>query len=162
MIAAFKTCDDLCEELGAIIAIETHGGIQPNDDGSLTHINSLTTDAPSLRRLIEELPPRVGFNFDPGNLKAVNPEDGRCLLDLLNGRINYCHLKDWSRQGSGWTAVAIGDDDLDYAPLFRDIAFGGIFLVEYEPLHDPIDGIRRSLAYLKKLESENEGLAFVF
>ena len=160
MIAAFAQCDALCEELGLLIGIETHGGIEFNDDGSATHINSVTTDAAYLQRLLIDLPPRVGFNYDPGNIKAVNPDEKLCLLDLLNDRINYCHLKDWSRRGQGWVAGAIGDDDLDYQPIFEQLKFDGICQIEYEPLEDTEDGIQRSLDYLGRIEKESDIVAF--
>ena len=160
MIDAFAQCDALCEELGLLIGIETHGGIEFNDDGSATHINSVTTDAICLQRLLTDLPPRVGFNYDPGNIKAVNPDDKMCLLELLNDRINYCHLKDWSRRGQSWVAGAIGDDDLDYQPIFEQLKFNGICQIEYEPLEDTEDGIQRSLDYLGRIEQESDIVAF--
>ena len=160
MISAFEIMDSQCAGLGLTIAIETHGGIRFNDDGSATHINSVTTDPDCLRRLMEELPPRVGFNFDPGNIKAVRPDDPDCCLSILNERINYCHMKDWSRQGDGWVAVAIGDDALDYAPLFERMSFSGVYLIEYEPLHDCEDGIRRSLDYLERIAAGQDNLSF--
>ena len=160
MIDAFAQGDALCEELGLLIGIETHGGIEFNDDGSATHINSVTTDATCLQRLLTDLPPRVGFNYDPGNIKAVNPDDKMCLLELLNDRINYCHLKDWSRRGKGWVAGAIGDDDLDYRPIFEQLKFDGICQIEYEPLEDTEDGIQRSLDYLGRIEQASDIVAF--
>ncbi|HVU22914.1 MAG TPA: sugar phosphate isomerase/epimerase [Opitutus sp.] len=150
MLAAFDRADALCADLGLTIAIETHGRIT-SDGEAAVHEHTVTTEPDCLRRLLRELPPRIGFNWDPGNLKAVNPADRTCALPLLNGRINYCHLKDWRRSGPGWIACAIGDDDLDYGPLLRDLRFDGVFLIEYEPTHDPEDGIRRSLDYLRKL-----------
>jgi len=151
LLAAFKTCDDFCQKLDVLISIETHGGIAQNDDGSLTHIDSATTNRDGLRRLVEQLPPRVGFNFDPGNIKAAHPDDRRLGLDLINSRINYCHLKDWRPVGDGWLACAMGDDDLDYAPLFSEMTFDGVYQIEYEPLEDVEDGIQRSLDYLAKV-----------
>lgn len=150
MLTAFACADALCAELGLTIAIETHGRITLHGEAAV-HEHTVTTDPDCLRRLRRELPPRVGFNWDPGNLKAVNPADRTCALGLLNGRINYCHLKDWRRLGPGWVACAVGDDDLDYAPLLRDVCYNGVFLIEYEPTHDPEDGIRRSLEHLRKL-----------
>jgi sugar phosphate isomerase/epimerase len=150
MFAAFVRADALCIELGLTIAIETHGRITISGAAAL-HEPTVTTDPECLRRLLRELPPRVGFNWDPGNLKAVNPVDRTCALPLLNGRINYCHLKDWRRSGAGWIACAIGDDDLDYGPLLREVRYDGVFLIEYEPTHDLEDGIRRSLDYLRRL-----------
>ncbi len=150
MIAAFAEADALCKQLGLVISIETHGRITVRD-GAACHEHTVTTDRAALARLVKELPPRVGFNYDPGNIKAAAPADRRLCLDLINDRINYCHLKDWRRQGAGWEAVAIGDDDLDYAPLFAQMKFSGVYLIEYEPTADVEDGLRRSLAYLKKV-----------
>ena len=153
MLAAFHEADALCAELGLTIAIETHGRITMHE-GAAQHEHTVTTEPAALQRLVRELPPRIGFNWDPGNLKAVAPGDRLCALPLLNGRITYCHLKDWRRQGTGWTACAIGDDDLDYGPLLRSVRYDGVFLIEYEPTHDPEDGIRRSLDYLRRLGLE--------
>jgi sugar phosphate isomerase/epimerase len=155
MLTAFFDADALCAKLGLTIAIETHGRIT-QQEGVALHEHTVTTEPAALQRMLRQLPPRVGFNWDPGNLKAVAPHDRRCALPLLNGRINYSHLKDWRRVGPGWVACAIGDHDLDYGPLLREVAFDGVFLIEYEPTHDPIDGIRRSLEYLNRLGFELE------
>jgi sugar phosphate isomerase/epimerase len=151
VFSAFESCDHLCAELGMQIAIETHGALEFQEDGSAVHINSISTDRECLVRLLENLPAGVGFNYDPGNIRAVAPEDERYCLDLLNDRINYCHLKDWHPRGAGWVACAIGDDDLDYGPVFEQMKFEGVYLIEYEPLEDPEDGIQRSLDYLGKV-----------
>lgn len=148
VFAAFESCESLCSGLGIQIAIETHGALEFQEDGSAVHINSITTDRECLARLLENLPPGVGFNYDPGNIRAVSPGDARYCLDLLNDRINYCHLKDWHQRGEGWVACAIGDDALDYGPLFEKMKFEGVYLIEYEPLEDSEDGIQRSLDYL--------------
>ena len=148
MFDAFSICDALCEELGLVIAIETHGAISFNDDGSANHVGTPTTDPDGLRRMMRELPPRVGFNYDPGNIKAARPDDKSYGLEIIDSRINYCHLKDWTRRGDGWVAVAIGEDDMDYASLLASMSFDGVYLIEYEPTADVEDGIRRSLAHL--------------
>ena len=59
---------------------------------------------------------------------------------------------------AGWPAI--GDDELDYAPLFERMSFSGVYLIEYEPLHDCEDGIRRSLDYLERIESGQDNLSF--
>jgi len=151
LISAFVRCDGLASELGLRIAIETHGMITPASDGTARHVHTVTTQRDAIRRLLEELPSRIGFNYDPGNLKPLSEGDGRLCLDLLDPKINYCHLKDWRRDGEGWVACAIGDDDLDYAPLLTQMSFDGVYLIEYEPLHDPLEGIQRSLDYLRHL-----------
>lgn len=153
MLAAFRDADTLCEQLGLTIAVETHGRITMRD-GAAIHEHTVSTDSSSLARLLRELPPRVGFNWDPGNLKAVAPDDRLCSLPLLDGRITYCHLKDWRRTGAGWTACAVGDDDLDYGSLLRQARYDGVYLIEYEPTHDPVNGLRRSLDALRRLGFE--------
>lgn len=157
MIDAFKRTHDLCESLELTIAIETHGKIIEGDQGEAIHVHTVSTSPEWLERLLQELPETVGFNYDPGNLKAVNPDDRTYLLDLLDSRINYCHLKDWTRRGDGWEAVAIGDDDLDYDELIEKMSFRGVYLIEYEPIVDLEDGIRRSLEYLR---SATDGFSF--
>lgn len=155
LLAAFQTADNLCATLGLTIAIETHGQITMRD-GAAHHTHTVSTEPVALQRLRRELPARVGFNYDPGNLKAVAPDDKTYALPLLQGRITYCHLKDWRRVGDGWVACAIGDDDLDYGPLLRAMTYDGVYLLEYEPAHDPEDGIQRSLDYLRRIGTKLE------
>lgn len=151
MLEAFQAVDELCTSNGMEIAIETHGAITSLPDGSLAHAETVTTDPDALRRLVRDLPPRVGFNLDAGNLKAARPSDERYGLDVISERINYCHMKDWARDGEGWRAVAIGDDDMDWGALLEAIPFDGVHLIEYEPTEDVVDGIRRSLAHLDRV-----------
>ena len=150
MLDAFSKCQAVCDQLDMQIAIETHGALTFHADGSATHASTASTHCVGLARLLKDLPPAVGFNYDPGNIKAAEPDLDDLHLGTLNDRINYCHLKDWHRTENGWVACAIGDDDLDYEPLLQDMKFDGVYLIEYEPLEDPEDGIRRSLDYLKR------------
>jgi len=92
----------------------------------------------------------IGINYDPGNIKAAEGNSSQLHLDLLNDRINYCHLKDWKRTGDGWEACGVGDDDLNYGKLLSQMDFQGVYLIEYEPLHDSCDGIRRTLESLDR------------
>ena len=152
MIDAFARCDALCAREGMVIAVETHGVLREKPDGSVIHIDSVTTNPAFLQRLLEELPPRVGFNYDVGNLKPFDDGSRTYQIDLLNDRINYCHMKDWRRVGvDAWTACAAGDDDLDYRPILERMRYDGVHLIEYEPLYDTVAGIRRSLAYLRSI-----------
>jgi sugar phosphate isomerase/epimerase len=101
------------------------------------------------------MPREVGFNWDPGNLKAADPHDQRYAADLIAGRVTYCHLKDWRRKGDGWVACAPGDDGgddaINYTRLLPVASFDGVCLIEYEPLEDTVEGIRRSLGYLRRV-----------
>jgi sugar phosphate isomerase/epimerase len=151
LFEALATCDRELERLGLAMAIETHGAIRWNADGSATHIHTVTTHRDGLARLLAELPARIGFNYDPGNIRAAEPVDTRYAVDLLAGRITYCHLKDWVRKGDGWTAAAVGDpaDGIDWADLLPRTGYTGTYLIEYEPLADTRAGIDRSLAHLR-------------
>ncbi|MFZ2657800.1 MAG: sugar phosphate isomerase/epimerase family protein [Victivallales bacterium] len=148
MLAAFSRCAEVCAEVGITAAIETHGRITMRE-GVAFHESTVTTDRAALQRLMDSLPGQIGFNFDPGNIKAAAPNDVALCLDIINDRITYCHLKDWKRQNGGWTAAAPGDDDLDYATLLPKMKYDGIYLIEYEPVNDVQEGIARSLAYLR-------------
>jgi sugar phosphate isomerase/epimerase len=150
LLDALEECASLGAELELKIAIETHGRITMIN-GAAHHEHTVSTEPESLRRLMTEMPPEIGFNYDPGNLKAVAPEDKTFVLPLLNERINYCHLKDWRRRGEGYEAVAMGDDYLDYGVLLPQMKFDGIYLIEYEPTEDVEAGIARSLEYLRRI-----------
>ncbi len=150
VVDAFLWILDRCRPLGISIGIETHGKISWKD-GVARHENTISTDPAYLERLLRDLPEEIGFNFDPGNIKAVWPDRQDCFVSLLAGRINYCHLKDWVEKDGGWVAAAIGDGTLDYGSLIPEIAFDGIYLIEYEPLVDLEAGIQRSLAHLRGL-----------
>lgn len=151
MLAAFEEMNDLCSESGMVISIETHGRNTKVNNG-FYHEHTTSTEWNSLNRLLRELPPDIGFNFDPGNLKAVDPT--RPLTDyasLLGNRINYCHLKDWKRVEDYWVACAPGDDDLNYDELLHAVQFQGVYLIEYEQVDDVVEGIGRSLDYLRSI-----------
>ncbi|SMG40916.1 sugar phosphate isomerase/epimerase family protein [Arenibacter troitsensis] len=150
VIDAMKRCSQICREYDISISIETHGRII-HKNGIAFHYNTMSTDPKFLERLMRDLPGNVGFNYDPGNIKAVRPADKTYCLDIINERINYCHLKDWKRKQGGWEAVAIGDGDLDYTRIFEKMKFDGIYLIEYEPVQDLKNGISRSLNYLDNI-----------
>jgi sugar phosphate isomerase/epimerase len=159
LLSALLECDAELEKLGLTMAIETHGAIRFQKDGAAIHLHTVTTDRTALSRLISELPERIGFNYDPGNMRAAAPADTRYAVDLLAGRITYCHLKDWLRSGEGWVAGAVGDarDGIDFKALLPKTGYHGTFLIEYEPLADTSEGIARSLAHLR-----SEGFALTF
>jgi sugar phosphate isomerase/epimerase len=151
LLDALQTCAAAAGRLGMRVAIETHGAITHAPDGSAVHRHTVTTRRDWLERLVRQMPPGVGFNWDPGNLKAADPNDDLYAVDLLAGRIVYCHLKDWRRAGNGWVACAPGDDAIDYGRLLPVAGFDGVYLIEYEPLGDTVEGIRRSMSYLRRV-----------
>lgn len=159
LVSALIECDAELEKQGLTMAIETHGAIRLQKDGSAIHLHTATTERNALSRLLAELPERIGFNYDPGNVRAAVPADTRYAVDLLAGRITYCHLKDWVRSGEGWLAAAVGDagDGIDFKALLPKTNYHGTYLIEYEPLADTREGIARSLAHL-----QSAGFALTF
>lgn len=154
MLQAFTELNGLCAQHGIVITIETHGRITKKNEGFIQE-HTATTDWHCLERLLKELPAGVGFNFDPGNLKTV--AQGRPLTDyakLLGNRINYCHLKDWKRVDDYWVACAPGDDDLDYSGLLEAVSYEGPYMIEYEQTEDIVEGIARSLQYLRSIRPD--------
>jgi sugar phosphate isomerase/epimerase len=77
LIDALVACDRELKRLGLAMAIETHGAIRWNADGSATHVHTVTTHRAGLARLLAALPGRIGFNYDPGNIRAADPDDTR-------------------------------------------------------------------------------------
>ena len=147
MLEAFRECQRIADELGLTITVETMPKFTICPDWLVLE-HSVTTDRDCLKRLVAELPAGMGFCYDPGNIKTVQPEDHKYALDILNTRINYCHLKDWSPRDGGWLPVAAGEDDLDYAALLPKIKYEGVYVIEYEQTQDVVEGIQRSLDYL--------------
>ena len=41
-----------------------------------------------------------------------------------------------------------------YQPIFEKMSFDGVYLIEYEPLEDPKEGIQRSLDYLHQIVTQ--------
>jgi sugar phosphate isomerase/epimerase len=158
VLDAFEECEMLAERIGVRICIETHGAIV-HQGGAAVHRHTITTRADGISRLVRDLPHAIAFNWDPGNCKAADPSDPSCKLDLLRGRIDYCHLKDWVPFGAGWRAAAPGDGDLDYGELLPRLDYRGPLLIEYEPTEDVEAGLRRSLAYLQRLGMRHDGVA---
>ena len=150
LLSALNDCQKICKELNLEIAVETHGKIVVKDN-IFYHIQTVSTDRDCLKRLVKEMPEGIGFCYDPGNMRAVDPDDTRYGLDIINDRINYCHLKDWKTKGDGWYPAAPGDDSLDYSALLPKINYNGPYAIEYEPTEDVEDGFRRSIDYLKRI-----------
>ena len=151
MIEAFESCNTVCADLGVRIAIETQGAMKTNADGTVTHSSTVSTNFEGLNRLVDDLPPAVGFNYDPANIKVAEPGCNDLHLPLLNHRVTYCHLKDWIEAGDGWMACAPGDSNLNYESLLEQMQFDGVYLIEYEQTHDVEAGIQRSIAYLESV-----------
>jgi len=151
LFIAFDEVNRAATRHGIQIAVETHADLE-EADGGYYHYQSSSTDWNALNRLLEELPKEIGINFDSGNLRVFAQSSLLEYVDLLNPRVNYCHLKDWIENPDGsWSAAAIGDSDFDWKPVIDRLVYNGLYIIEYEPIHDLREGIQRSVAYLKSI-----------
>lgn len=149
LLRALEETNQFCKQLQMKISIETHGKLEEQGKGVI-HIPTASTDQKALSRLLHALDENVGINFDPGNTIPLQKDSLESYVKLLNDRINYCHLKDWVQNEDGsWTAVAAGEGSIDWKKLIDSMTFDGVYLIEYEPVEDVEDGIRRSLAHLQ-------------
>ena len=150
MLNGLERCASIAGKLDLELAIETHGKLIVKDE-VFYHVHTVSTERTALKRLLIEMPDSIGICYDPGNMRAVNPEDKTYGLDILNDRIIYCHLKDWITKKDGWYQAAPGDSDLDYSDLLSKMKYDGVYTIEYEPTEDVEDGFKRGLGYLKSI-----------
>ena len=89
-----------------------------------TYITLACPDAPSLRRLLDRLPPSIGAVLDPPNLTPLEryaERDAvlREMVSTLSGRIALIHMKDFrlARGGDGYDLPGPMMGEMNY-PLF--------------------------------------------
>lgn len=99
-------------------------GLENQSDGSDTLLNVAADGADLLARIGS---PRVGLNYDFGNIASHRP-DVDPAADALSA-LPYCvyvHVKDVRRSADGWFYTAIGEGDLDCTRILRGIAMQGV------------------------------------
>ncbi len=146
LVSALERMQTLATELDLVIGLETHHAVLAGVPA--THVHTATTRADGVERLLAEMPEEIGFLWDPGNIKTVDPDDHDYLIPTLAGRVVAAHLKDWRRDENGWQTVEPGADDIDYDLALRRIDYDGVCLIEYDSVADPIEGTARSRDYL--------------
>lgn len=128
--------------------VETHGGVQVLEDGSVRHFESISTDENSLDKMLEEIP-EMRLNFDPANLHVLG-KDVALFFKKYREKISYIHLKDFVPCGMGERPAACGESDMDWQALLSLLKdFDGPQMLEYEIPEDVEDGFRRSLNFLR-------------
>ncbi len=132
---------------GLVLTVETHGGVAV-ENGVHRYFASATTRCDFWREILTT---GVSINFDPANLAAVGIGDPAGFFRRFRDRIACIHLKDFRDVPGGVEPVACGEGRLDWdelLPVIRD--FAGPVLFEYEPTEDIADGLRRSLAFVRR------------
>jgi len=147
MLAALASAAERARSRGVTLAVETHGGVTPNGS-ALVHFQSVTTRVDYWPALLET---GVKINYDPANLAAAGATDPIAFYRQFAESIVYVHLKDFRTVPGGVTPVGCGEGRLDWTALreaLRD--YTGPALIEYELPGDVEDGLKRSLAFLRK------------
>lgn len=157
MIEAINEAADFAGVHQVVLAIETHGGVKGYEEG-VEHFPSVSTDAESLIRLMEEIRETVVFVFDPANLVAVGWKDPLIPYGLLEKRIGYMHLKNFVRLPSGrLEPAALGDGIADWPLFFTGSgSYDGPYMIEYEKTESIEEGNRSSLKALERWEKDYE------
>lgn len=135
-IECFARVAPYAESLGVTLAMENHGGI--------------TKTGAECMRLLRDLPPIVGLNYDPANFRHVD-EDPLSALEVCRERIVYSHWKDVRLAGGEWEYCAMGEGVIAWQPIVDELKsfYDGIWAIEYEEPADIERGTRVSLECLK-------------
>jgi sugar phosphate isomerase/epimerase len=153
MISCIKETATRAGKKGIRLSIETHGGVEAGSrPPECKHFHSVTTDITALKKLISETPDTVGFNYDPANLNAVGYKDPSEIYDIIKGKVNYIHLKDFTPVSGGWLIpAACGEGSMNWDKTMGVIKdFTGPAMIEYEIPADVEKGFMKSMEFLKK------------
>lgn len=153
MIASLCEVCEYAEKHGVTPVIETHGAVESYDDG-VCHVMSVTTDADSLKKIMDRLPENAGICFDPANLYAVGIEKPEMIYTQFKDRVVYAHFKDFKKLDSGHLVPSFcGDGDMDWRGILKAMdGFDGAALFEYENPSDVENGLEKSYQNIMKYE----------
>ena len=148
-VSHLRQIGDIAEELGMIVALETHKGP--------------TQNAEAMLRLMEEVDhPAVRLNFDTGNIayynQGVDPADE---LEKVKHLVRNVHVKDNRGGFEDWYFPALGEGgSVDFKrirQILDGVGFQGSYTIEIEGIQNEpepgLDGrvgrITRSVEHLK-------------
>lgn len=152
MIEALTEIGNYSKDKGVTLAVETHGGVNAYDDG-VEHFYSTSTKPEALKKMMEQIPKNVGFNYDPANIYAVGIKEPDEIYQMIKDRVAYAHFKDFADLPSGHLLpAACGESDMDWKAILNGIGERDmIALFEYEIPDDLEEGIKRCADYIKNL-----------
>ena len=107
----------------------------------------------------ERIPdPRLTFIYDPGNSAYAGMPPREEDLRAIGDRIALVHIKDALHDGSRAVPALIGEGSVGYVQELRRIAtvYDGPLTLEphYAPGGDTVEGMKQSVAALRRLASE--------
>ena len=131
-------------EHGVVLALENHGGIASDAKDMLAILGAVGS-------------PDLKLNFDPANFVHAG-EDCIKAFSKIKSQTVYVHLKDVRKEADGkMEYCAAGEGVIDWKSLLPlvEASYNGVSSIEYEDAADPIDGTKRSLAFLKTITKTN-------
>ncbi|MBR2885968.1 MAG: sugar phosphate isomerase/epimerase [Clostridia bacterium] len=152
MIECLTEVGNYSKEKGVTLAVETHGGVNGFDDG-VEHFYSTSTEPKALKKILDQIPENVFFNYDPANLYAVGIENPDEIYQLIKERVAYAHFKDFAPLPSGHILpAACGESNMDWNAILNGIGENDmIALFEYEIPDDLEDGLERCAKFINSL-----------
>jgi len=155
MIEALTEVGNYSKEKGVTLAVETHGGVNGFDDG-VEHFYSTSTKPEVLKKMMEQIPKNVYFNYDPANLYAVGIKNPEILYEEIKDKVCCVHLKDFVKLPSGHLLPsACGESDMDWNAILKSLAdFDGPALFEYENTEDIKEGSVRCYKYISDIKEK--------
>ncbi len=149
MLSALRIVREKADGTGITLAVETHGGVIC-EKGVVRHYASAATRPDFWKRMLET---GVSILFDPANLCAAGAVDPADFFHCFREKIVGMHWKDFVGIPGGVRPAACGEGMVDWPRLLEATrSFEGPVLIEYEPVEDVADGMRRSLAFLRENE----------
>lgn len=136
--------DALAAGLNRVVSIAEAHGLRAHYH---PHLTTMVEGPDTVQRIFAKS--SIGFCPDTGHLAAA----GGVPADLVREhaeRISYVHLKGWQREPFAFTPLDEGDcDNAAVLQALADIGYRGWITNELDSWPDPLDGARRSLAFVQ-------------
>ncbi len=139
--ATLEEVEKLVKEYNIKAAIHNHG---PEDKEFPT--------PDSVLKAIAKMDSRMGLCMDIGHTTraGVDPVEA---AKAAGNRLFDMHIKDLVKQGDKWQQVAVGDGNIPFVALCKQLrkqGYKGAMMLEYEiNAEDPYPGMERSLSYAR-------------
>jgi len=141
--------EEAVKKSGIPVAIHNHG---PEDK-----IFPAPSDA---LKLIKDMDPRVGLCVDVGHTTRCGKDVVREIADA-GARVLDMHMKDLKDLMDPKSQVAVGGGKMPVAEIFRELVkqkYPGYVNLEYEiDDNDPLPGMKKSFAFMRKVALEVAG-----
>jgi sugar phosphate isomerase/epimerase len=153
---ALKTLSTHAELTKIRIALMTRGLVEEQSEEGEFYIETIMTNRESLTRLANAMPSHIGFGYEPGMFKAVNPSDLRLGLDIVKENLEAYVLQDWKQHFRFLKQTIIGKDDLNYHPIIAQIPSNIPAILSIPPSESPEADLKESLGYFDRISGDGQ------